>query len=168
MNRIFDSSSLINLANGSLLDAILSIPGLKAQIGPQVRDECASIAPLLNAMIGVGRIEVLDDDDLPASLFFQLRDTYGLGPGETECLAFASVGSQVVCCDDRAARSMIATEIGNKRVTGSLGLLIQAIHFGMIDLVEAFAKYEKMRLCGGFLPAWTLEQFQTAVSQLSA
>ena len=119
-------------------------------------------------MIGVGSIEVLDDDDLPASLFFQLRNTYGLGPGETECLAFASIGSQVVCCDDRAARSMIATEIGKKRVTGSLGLLIQAVHFGVIELVEAFAKYEKMRLSGGFLPAWTLEQFQTEVSQFAA
>ncbi|MBP2292668.1 hypothetical protein [Azospirillum rugosum] len=168
MNRIFDSSSLINLANGSLLEMILSIPGLQAQIGPQVKEECASIAPLLETMIGAGSIVMLDDEDLPASLFFRLRETYGLGAGETECLAFAKIGDQAVCCDDRAARTMIAKEIGSKRVIGTLGLLIQGVHLDLIEAIDAFGKYQQMRLSGGFLPDWSYEQFKQAIARLSS
>ncbi|HVA41371.1 MAG TPA: hypothetical protein VNF49_11950, partial [Candidatus Binataceae bacterium] len=77
---------------------------------------------------------------------------YELGAGETECLAFASVQPLLVCCDDRRARSMITRELGQGRVTGSLGLLVRAVELVALTSDQASAAYELMRKRGGFLP----------------
>jgi predicted nucleic acid-binding protein len=163
LSCLFDASPLLNLANGDVLDVVIRIPDLRARIGPQVRGECLSIRVQLDVQIEAGHIALLDDAVLPGAKFLSLLDKYQLGVGETECLAFATLGDDVVCCDDRRARTMITKELGQKRVTGSLGLLIRAVHHDLLSNDVAFASYQQMRRRGGFLPELSMEELDAAV-----
>ncbi len=110
---------------------------------------------------------MLNDEALPASLFLSLLERYQLGDGETECLAFASQGDDIVCCDDRRARTMITRELGPGRVTGTLGILVRMIHHGLIANQLALATYEQMRRRGGFLPEVRLQDMDEAANSVS-
>ena len=127
-----------------------------------VQAECKTIASVLDVFILDGRITVLNDEMLPASLFLSLLERYQLGEGETECLAFACQGDDIVCCDDRRARAMITRELGEGRVTGTLGILIRMIHHGLIESQSAIAAYEQMRRQGGFLPEVSVQDLDKA------
>lgn len=168
MNVIFDASALLNLANGGVLETVLDLPNLIGWIGPQVRGECASIAARLDALIGSQSIQLLDDETLPASLFISLLGHYRLGPGETECLAFASQGDHVVCCNDRRARSMITRELGSGRVTGTIGLLALGVHHEKLTIEAALGACEQMRRRGGFLPELSPDDLDRAVASLKS
>jgi predicted nucleic acid-binding protein len=109
---------------------------------------------------------VLDDSDLPAASFLDLLDQFGLGAGETECLAFAKIGDHIVCCDDRRARKMIAGELGQKRVIGSLSLLVRAVNCNLLTIEAAFGAYEQMRRFGGFLPEICIDDLIRALGTL--
>ena len=163
MNDIFDASAMLNLAHDDVLSTVLQIPSLFAYVGPQVRSECGSIAPMLDTLIATGQLILLDDGDLPAASFLALLERGGLGAGETECLAFAKIGDHTVCCDDRRARMVIARELGQKRVIGSIGLLVQAMHCKVLTLDAAFGAYEQMRQCGGFLPEISIDDMIRAL-----
>jgi predicted nucleic acid-binding protein len=166
LNGIFDASAMLNLAHGEVLGTILQIPSLIAHVGPQVRRECGSIASQVDILIDTGKVILLDDSNLPAARFLALLDCYELGPGETECLAFAELGDHTVCCDDRRARMIIARELGPKRVIGSLGLLIQASHYKLLTIDAAFSAYEQMRRLGGFLPEISIDDLIVALGKL--
>lgn len=159
MNCIFDASALINLSNGGILDVILRIPNFVPRLGPQVLTECTTISDQLGRLIAEGRLTLIDDTEVPADQYLLLMERYALGAGETECLAFASSGDDVVCCDDRRARAMTSAEIGDVRVTGSIGLLGLAIHHELITAEDAFSAYELMRRRGAFLPELNAREF---------
>jgi len=89
----------------------------------------------------------------------QFAEKYALGDGETECLAFASIRPFDICCDDGRARAAVNAEIGELRLTGSLGLLREAIGVKLLDQEGAFAAYELMKQLGGFLPNMQREFF---------
>lgn len=157
---------MLNLAHGDVLSSILQIPSLVAHVGPQVRHECSSIAPRLDTFIDAGQLNLLNDDDLPAATFLALLEHYSLGAGETECLAFAKLGDHIICCDDRRARIMIGNELGQKRVIGSLGLLVQAIHYEVLTIEDAFGAYKQMRRRGAFLPEISIDELKRALGAL--
>jgi len=48
---------------------------------------------------------------------------------------------------------VIARVLGESRLTGSIGLLREAVKAGLLTQAEAFAAYRLMRERGGFLPA---------------
>jgi predicted nucleic acid-binding protein len=120
----------------------------------------------LDALIDARQLMVLDDGDLPAASFLHLLDQYGLGAGETECLALAKIGNHMVCCDDRRARKIIAGELGQKRVIGSLGLIVRAIYCNLLTIEAAFEAYEQMRRLGGFLPGITVNDLTRVLETL--
>jgi predicted nucleic acid-binding protein len=163
LNGIFDASAMLNLAHGEVLGRVLI-----AHVGPQVRRECGSIASVVDILIDTGKLILLNDSDLPAARFLALLDCYGLGAGETECLTFAELGDHIVCCDDRRARMMIARELGAKRVIGSLGLLVRAMHCKLLTSVAAFGAYEQMRQRGGFLPEVSIDDLIRALDTLES
>lgn len=155
MRIIFDASSLINLLNGNLLASVLLLSGRTFFAGPIVIGECrqGGVLPVeLERQLQSDHIRQLDDSVISAGTFLRLIELYGLGDGETECLAFASVSDFVVSCDDRRARQMIAREVGAVRVTGSLGLLRQLVQDGMLSVAQAKSGYSRMRLSGAYLP----------------
>lgn len=156
---IFDASSVINLVNGGVFPTCLSLSARAFHIGPLVMGECVGCRQAVDLAIAQQGLTALDSADLPASVFLRLAQAHGLGDGETECLAFATMRPFDVCCDDRRARSSVKAEIGEKRLTGSLGLLREAITAGALDQEHAFAAYELMKHLGGFLPAVRKEFF---------
>ena len=162
---IFDASSLLNLANGDVLETVLSLPNVIPRVGPQARGECASIEARLDALIAARKFFLLDDENMPAALFVSLLERYGLGAGETECLTFALQTDDIVCCDDRHARSMIARELGQERVIGTLALLVQNIREELLTVENALAAYQQMRSRGGFLPDLSIQDLMKAVKK---
>lgn len=104
-------------------------------------------------------LHFLDDTEATSTVFLELLERFGLGDGETECLAF-SVGADFgVCSDDRKARQICQSVIGKEKVMGSLGLLREAVHLGLVTADEAFQAYIKMKAAGGFLPDINLAFF---------
>jgi len=121
---LFDASALIHLLHGDLLNVILDLPESTWHMGPLAFNECeqnGQIPPTLQQEIETQRLSLLDDSTISGATFLYFFELYGLGEGETECLTFATSSDFVVCCDDRRARRMIARELGEQRLTGSLG-----------------------------------------------
>jgi predicted nucleic acid-binding protein len=134
---------------------VLDLPGKTWFIGPLVLGECeqdGAIPAELQRTIDNKKIALLDDSNISGTTFLHFLQVYDLGEGETECLAFGKTSDFVVCCDDRRARRMIAQELGEHRVTGSLGLMQETVKRGMLSVAEAMAAYHRMKAAGAFLP----------------
>jgi len=103
-------------------------------------------------MIADGALGFVDEEWVLAEVV-ALATSRNLGLGELECLAYAIRDSDaLVCCDDFRARTIIAREIGEGRVTGSMGLLRQCVLAGVLSAAEAFDCYHRMRAAGAYLP----------------
>lgn len=153
MIRILDASTLLNLANGEVLSKVLRLPGITFQVSGVVRDESRTIAQAIDAAVDAGRLALVDDKLISVSRFLRAKAEWQLDNGETECiLAAAAIGCSVAC-DDKAARKVISKTLGDSRLTGSIGLLREAVRAGLLTQAEAFAAYRLMRERGGFLPA---------------
>ena len=155
MITLLDACCAINLNHGRVLELVLGVQEHGWIIGPRVLDECTDeCGGILSAAIDDGRVRELDDASIGADLYLALLAKYGLGPGETECLAAALLDSAMhVATDDRRARSIATTLFGAKRVTGSLGILRSCVQAGALQLAEALASHAAMLEAGGFLPA---------------
>lgn len=120
-----------------------------------VLQECSNnqdTAAALDNSIKHANIELLDDSQISGTVFLQLLETFRLGEGETECLAFALLSEVMICCDDSKARTVIASRIGQGRVTGSLGLIRAAVKERLLTIDDAWRGYNNMKSAGGFLP----------------
>jgi predicted nucleic acid-binding protein len=106
-----------------------------------------------------GRVSILNDADVPGALYLQLLRDWGLGEGETECIAFAAHAGAVFAADDRLARRRATELLGTTNVSGTLGLMKEAVAEALITKDAAFAAYEGMRAAGGFLPEISIAFF---------
>ncbi len=163
MKTLLDASSIINLIKGEVFQTVLRLRDRSFFVGPQVLQECRrGHCELLDEALNQGVVTELSDTGLPASLYFELLERHGLGPGETECLAFASLAEFIVCCDDGTARRVLTQQLGAKQVTGSLGLLRDAVHEDLLSGETALKAYELMEARGGFLPQLPSGFFSTS------
>lgn len=156
---ILDASTVINLLNGAALELVLRLDSHRFAIGPMVLRECGLHEAQLQTFVAAGLLTVVNDDLVSANQFLVLLERYGLGDGETECLAVAALTGASMCCDDAAARRAATDLVGSHRLSGSLGLLREAVRQGRLSSDRAFAAYEQMRAKGGFLPEATKEFF---------
>ena len=164
MNLGFDACSLLNLHHGQVLEKLASTKSYQGCIGPLVRDECTSMLSKIADLVASGSLLALEDVTLSPVQFGSLLATHGLGVGETECLAHAhEMPELVISCDDGRARKVLRSELGSHRVTGTLGLVVQAVRDGLLSLEEAFASYTQMIAKGGFLPQISAEAFKKLV-----
>ena len=159
MKTILDASALINLSNGRVLDAALRLPDCTFSAGPQVIAESVDQARDI-ALAFANGLARLNDDLLPAALFLSLLEEFGLGLGETECLAFAIHGGYTICIDDRKARECCIQKLGGKFVIGTIGLLKRCVNSCVLTTLEAMTAYELMKSKGGFLPSIVLSYFE--------
>lgn len=157
---VLDASTLINLDNGEVLAEVLSLPGKTFQISPEVRRESRTAAKAIKAAIERGDIHWVDDNSIDASEYEDARAFWELGAGETECILAAKALSCVVACDDGAARKVIESELGIANMTGTVGLLREAVSAGLLTAEESFDAYQKMKRRGGFLPKLALGDFK--------
>lgn len=156
---VLDASTLINLDNGDVLADILLLPGRTFQISPEVLRESRTVATEIRAAVDRGALGWVDDTAIDASDYENALFTWELGPGETECILAAKALGCSVACDDGAARRTIEREIGAQRMTGTVGLLRDAVRAGLLTQEKAFAAYQRMKRLGGFLPKLTLVDF---------
>jgi len=157
---VLDASTLINLANGEVFAKVLSLPGRSFQVSPVVLSESRTVAKAIRAAVRRGDIEWVDDDAIDAHEYEDALEGWGLGPGETECILAAKALGYSVACDDRAARRVIERELGQARMTGTIGLLRQTVVAGLLTPQEAFAAYQQMERLGGYLPRVALSDFE--------
>ncbi|WP_439586108.1 hypothetical protein [Hydrogenophaga sp.] len=157
---ILDASTLINLDNGHVLAEVLSLPDRTFQISPEVMRESRTVAKSIKAAVKRREIDWVDDTVIDAEEYANALAVWGLGPGETECILAAKTQGCSVACDDGAARKVIEREIGAARVTGSVGLLRDAVVAGLVTHEEAFDAYQQMKRLGGFLPNLSLADFK--------
>ncbi len=157
---VLDASTLINLDNGGVLAAVLSLPSKTFQISPEVVRESRTVAQGIKAAVERGDIDWVDDTAIDAAEYEDALAMWELGPGETECILAAKALGCWVACDDGAARKVIEREIGGLRMTGTLGLLREAVVEKLITAKEAFDAYQQMKRQGGFLPTLSLADFK--------
>lgn len=157
---VLDTSTLINLDNGEVLAIVLSLPNHSFQVSPEVRREASTVVDKIEKAVARGDIDWVDDMAIDAASFGGALSRWGLGPGETECILAATALRCVIACDDRAARRVIKRELGVSRMTGTVGLLRDAVTARLLTAKAAFIVYQNMRYLGGFLPVLTLNDFK--------
>jgi hypothetical protein len=57
------------------------------------------------------------------------------------------------------ALGVMAAQLGSKRLTGTLGLLVLAVQDKIVTEDHAFARYQQMIALGGFLPSLSKTKF---------
>ena len=157
---VLDASTLINLANGGVFAKVLSLPGRAFQVSTVVLKESRTVAHAIRAAVKRGDIAWVNDDAIDADDFERALAEWELGPGETECILAAKALGCSVACDDGAARRVIESEIGQARMTGTVGLLREAVAAGLLTPEVAFEAYEQMKRLGGYLPRLVLGDFR--------
>lgn len=158
---VLDASTLINLDNGEAFAQVLSIPGRSFQVSAEVLRESRTVAVAIKTAVQQGQIALVDDNAIDAAEYEDAIAEWQLGPGETECILAAKSLGCSVACDDGAARKVIRREIGVERLTGTVGLLRDAIAAGLTTAEAAFESYQQMKRRGGFLPDLKLADFQS-------
>lgn len=154
---VFDACALVNLTNGRVLDTVLQLPSDSFIICSSVRTEAKSIATIVDNLVAQGAIIIVDDSAIDAGEYLNLKETYGLGDGETECIAAVLHNDHIVVFDDRAARTAARSVLGQARVTGSIGLLRQCVDQNLLTRDEAYAAFEIMKAQGGYLPNMSID-----------
>lgn len=158
---VLDASTLINLDNGEAFAQVLSIPDRSFQVSAEVLRESRTVAVAIKAAVQQGQIALVDDSTIDADDYEGAIAAWKLGPGETECILAAKSLECSVACDDGTARRVIKREIGVERLTGTVGLLRDAIAAGLTTAEAAFESYQQMKRRGGFLPDLKLADFQS-------
>ena len=152
MNVIFDASCAINLIYGRQIENVVALEQVSFFMGPIALGECERDREILQTLIDGRKLTLLDDRDISASLYIQLLQKFGLGEGETECLAACASGDFHMACDDRKARKTCMNLYGANRTSGSLALLKHCVQSGSLAPDEAKASVDLMKQCGAFLP----------------
>lgn len=160
MKTVLDTSVLVNCSNGGILAIVFKLSKRTFVIPPAVATEfeAGDIAALEEAG-KAGRVTILNDADVPGALYLQLLHDWGLGEGETECIAFASHTGSAFAADDRLARRRATELLGATNVSGTLGLLKEAVAEVLLTKADAFSAYREMRVAGGFLPEVSIDFF---------
>lgn len=156
---ILDACTLINLVNGDALSTVAALPGREFQVSRVVREESKTVATAMQAAVDAGALKWVDDSTISAKQFADAKAEWNLDDGETECILAAEALGCLVASDDFAARSIITERLGASRLTGSIGLLRQAITANALTPKQALESYQLMRERGGFLPEMELAGF---------
>ena len=161
MTFVLDTCSLINLCNGGVLLHVLRLPNLAFCVGPSVSFEAKSLIAELKPLLDGGLMFQLDSEIMSAVTYLDFKTRFGLGDGETECMAGAQQFGYSIVCDDAAARKAASELLGDQRVTGSIGLLRMCVSSGLLSAEQGFAAYQLMLQSGAFLPKLTQRELFT-------
>jgi predicted nucleic acid-binding protein len=147
---IFDNTVLSNFAAIGKADLLAKLFEKNAFTTIEVMDELKRgiergylhLVPVLNAAeSSKGWLKILVLKSLDESLLRQELDEF-LHPGESSCLVFSVSRNMILVTDDLAARKLAARR--NVRLTGTVGLLVEMIHAGLLPLEEGNTLLEKM------------------------
>jgi predicted nucleic acid-binding protein len=154
-----DACCAINLIKGDAIELVSGLSNIKLCMQGLVEDEIGENFPLISSLADRGKLALISGDKILASEVGSVASRYNIGLGESECIVIGKKFDWDVASDDRKARSAAHRELGKDRVTGSIGLLKNAITDRLVTQKEAFEIYKKMVTGGGFLPRLQLHDF---------
>lgn len=161
---ILDASTLINLVNGEILSRAFRLPGVRFLVSGMVVDEAKTISGVVNEAVTTGWLDLVDGDIIAMSTFTKAKKEMSLGDGETESILAAELIPCHFACDDRTARKFAKIRLGVSRVTGSIGLLQQAVNASILLPEDASAAHRMMIAHGGYLPTLDSNYFEAYVT----
>jgi predicted nucleic acid-binding protein len=154
-----DACCLINLNNGAVLEKIATAGHRKLVYQGLVEDELHSPAAAVRKLTAEGALTRISGSNIFASEISSIIRKYDLGLGESECIAIGVKYGMVVASDDGKARAAASNEVGRARVTGSIGLLKEAVSTGALTSGEAYRAYSLMVGAGAFFPTLAANDF---------
>lgn len=159
---VLDACTIITLDGCGAFDTVLSLEAYRFLVGPLVLGECAPGSEMaLRTHLDARRLNEVAAQQISTSHFLRLLDQFRLGDGETECLVIPHATGCIVATDDAAARRAAPALYGSGGVTGTLGLLREAVRAGAITPAEALAFYRRAKSAGAFLPALAEDFFRS-------
>lgn len=136
-----------------MLAVVCELPNTEVALSPIVVSECGlDCAAEIIALQAAGRVHFVLDDEISPDRFLELVNDYDIGDGELESISICETTDRTFCTDDAAARRLATNLLGAGKVMGSLRLLKLSVESSLLMCTEAFAGYNQMRNCGGFLP----------------
>jgi predicted nucleic acid-binding protein len=129
---------LINMILGECLSLLPKLPKLEAVTLDEVVEEIVypEQRPLVDAAIQEGALRCESLTDIAALRdFAELRSV--LGRGEAACLAFAQHTGALLASDDRVARHLARSRLGEGAIVTTPDVLLLAIRAGLITVDEA-------------------------------
>jgi len=151
MQIYLDTCTLLNLINGEVLQHVLAFQDATFFVSREVERESESERELIRFLVNEGLLEFADDALISFDLLNDKRVEWGLGIGECETILVAAQSNGIVACDDSKARNRIEIELGNNRLTGSLGFLQKLVYDSVLSQEDAYNAYLRMRANDGFL-----------------
>lgn len=165
MSIITDACSLVNIYKARLDGFAQSDPCMRLCLGPVVTEEVWGNASHDGAFLvprGWARelTEAVESEE-----FASFMSAHRLGPGESECIILAERYGYFMLSDDKRARRVAASILGEDRVLGTLGVALNLARTGSARLESVFRDYDNARRQGAFLPLHSLPSFTSAVTE---
>lgn len=159
---IFDTVSLLNLADGDLLDYVEVMYGTQACVPYAVVEEILAGVPIhANAVLCANSLQreipfprIIPTNESIPNLLAQLN--LPLGAGEATAIVITYQLTATLVSDDRKARQ-IAKQLGIA-VTGTLGVLVKLVQMDIITVEQANHALDIMRSSGFFSPVRTIDE----------
>ena len=165
---IFDSSTLILIAQTEMIDLFLRDVGLDVAIPLEVEKECCSVKKSLDALmirkaIEESRIRVIGVKD--GKLVTKVQEDFGLGTGEAEAVVLAlAEEARVVGIDDK--NGINACKLLRVAFTTAIGILVRMWEKRLLTTSETLAKLEGLAKHGRYKKSILEEarrQLETAI-----
>lgn len=167
LNVVFDTVTLLNLADGNVVDAVAGLYGASAGIPDTVVIEIqhGAYQQYPNAILCLKSLNQTPSWPLIYTLDWQINPQYQqlqriVGKGEAAAITLASIHRATVATDDRKARQA-AQQLG-LQITGSVGILVRLVNQQMMPLAQANTVLQLMREAGFFSPIQNIDHLISA------
>lgn len=154
---IIDACALINLLKSGGARKVLASVSAEVWFQGLVEDEVIGGAAELQRLVEDGLLHRFDGNDVMARDVAQIATAGDIGLGEAECIAICLESDAAFISDDRRAREFAKGELGEKNVTGMIGLLCHCIDNGDLTCEAAAALLAQAQQAGGYLPQFDFE-----------
>lgn len=159
MLTCIDSCCLVNVINSGFSHALIGAGNRSFQFQGLVEDEIQRHEETVHELQQAGLLISLSGRTIFASEVADIVNRHNLGLGEAECIAISAKNGCALASDDRRARTVAISLLGRERVTGSIGLIRDALQSGAVSKIEAESAYRAMIAGGAFLPAYSISLF---------
>lgn len=152
----FDSTILINFGEASCFELLIEAVGQPRYLLREAELELLSpltqqaLAHCLDA--GTFTLCDLEPPEMPKWVEHSAR----LGAGEAATIAAAARRGWSVALDDKTARRLASIELGKHRITGTIGILVNAIEIGCVNHEDAQQHLDLMIKNGYWSPVLKL------------
>jgi len=140
----FDSTVLINFGEASCFDLLIDAVGQPCFLLRQA--ELELLTPLTRHAVthcmDAGEFTACELE--PAEIPKWIELSKRLGAGEAATIAAAAQRGWSVALDDKTARRLASIELGKHRLTGTIGILVNAIEIGCVSRTTAQERLDAM------------------------